>query len=262
MTVLLTAVTMRQPFGGAQTRLERLAARPSGAAARSDSSARRACEACVMRSPQAQQIGGERGVLVGREDAESRHAVAGLDVLAVGDEAREVLGVSGSVSAPTERRPPRWVRSGPIVPAAARAAHRVAGAAAGREEQRLPAPLRLARRARGAGSPRARATPRTRPPASRRPRTPSAHAARRSIRRIGRDRRRAARRVSRKRVVRPGIMSTLPPRLGTQKLWITSADLQREVDRRGRPECGSRWRSRSARRRAAHRRRATTIARR
>ena len=29
---------------------------------------------------------------------------------------------------------------------------------------------------------------------------------------------------TRSRVSRPGIMSTLPPRLGTQKLWITSAD--------------------------------------
>ena len=29
--------------------------------------------------------------------------------------------------------------------------------------------------------------------------------------------------VRRSRVVRPGIMSTLPPRLGTQKLWMTSA---------------------------------------
>ena len=50
--------------------------------------------------------------------------------------------VSGSVSMPTERRLPTCVRSGPIVPLRRRAADRVAGAAACRDEQRCAALLR------------------------------------------------------------------------------------------------------------------------
>ena len=62
--------------------------------------------------------------------------------------------------------------------------------------------------------------------------------------------------------MRPGIMSTLPPRLGTQKLWMTSAERQREFDvaaDRNADLVGAGDRRAVE---ARHRRRATTIARR
>ena len=223
---------MRQPFGSAQA-ASSASSSPCGRGSLFGMAGEARCEGVGHRAHlRLSEIGGERGVLVGREDAELGHAVARLDVLAVADEAREVARrqrqrVDADRAAAAEMREIRADRAG-----RRRAADRVAGAAAGRDEQRLPAPLAARSPAPRAGA-ASRAQPGvdTRPAAWRRPRTPSAHAARRNTPRTGRDRCPAARRVSRRRVVRPGIMSTLPPRLGTQKLWITSADLQRELDR-------------------------------
>ena len=85
-------------------------------------------------------------MLVGREDAEFGHAVARLDVLAVGDEARDVFGrqrqrIDADRAAAADVREVGADRAG-----RRGAAHRVAGAAAGRDEQRLTAPLLIVRR--------------------------------------------------------------------------------------------------------------------
>ena len=113
-----------------------------------------------------------------------------------------------------------------MVPSAAVPANRMATAQPAREEQRA----RRCRSTRPAGC-RCAAQPGVELGGrhARRPRAPSARAGRRNIRRIGRDRRRAASACSRSDVVRPGIMSTLPPRLGTQKLWMTSRGRQRRT---------------------------------
>ena len=120
-----------------------------------------------------------------------------------------------------DRREPIWVRSGPIAAGCRSPAHRVARAAACREEQ-LAAPRGRSKRL--AGSRLVAATPSNSaagmattcsaisacgPPQY------SAHWPRKTPGRSARRRR---------YVVRPGIMSTLPASFGIQKLWMTSAD--------------------------------------
>jgi hypothetical protein len=95
-------------------------------------------------------------------------------------------GVFGSVAAASWRLPPMRDRSGPIDAFSLRAAHGMAGTAAGGEKRARRAAARP--RPAGAGGLGRRARLRTRLAASLRSPAPSAHAGRRNIRRIGRDR--------------------------------------------------------------------------
>ena len=123
------------------------------------------------------------------------------------------------------------------------AAHGVAGAAVAR---RMPACASLQQRwtrgrrgsAAAARSAQAAVVLRRR---RRRPTSPCGRAARRSIRRTGRDTCPACRPGATVTLVWPGITSILPASCGIQNEWMTSR-LSSSSGPDGRPGCGSRWR--------------------
>src|SRR5688572_1049978 len=124
---------MRQPFGGAQmrssvwrSRSSRVDVSEAGGAAMSEP---------VIASPQSGEVGGDGIELLGGKDLEGGHQVAGLDVLAVADEAGDV-GLGHGLGIEADGAPRR--KMGEVRPDDAlggRAAYRVTRAAACGQEK-------------------------------------------------------------------------------------------------------------------------------